>query len=214
MSVAPDIFYESVTFPFLKEIRVGNGINNPTVLNKLRQNIETNLIERAIEGNASAFNEIYLALRDSIYGFSYRMLGESSLAEDITQEAFIFFIEHPEKYQRERGSLLSFLCGYARNRIMHLLRKQGSRSEISQDDADDYIEPQNESGNDPLKILLNGELSAKIEESIAKLPALQREVIVLRAMQELTYEEIANIVEVDITVVKMRLYRARRNLTV
>ena len=180
----------------------------------MSRNLETNLIEKAIEGNASAFNEIYLTLRDSIYGFSYRMLGENSLAEDITQEAFIFFIEHPDKYQQERGSLLSFLCGYARNRIMHLLRKQGSRSEISQDDTDDYIEPKDELGKDPLKILLNGELSAKIEESIAKLPALQREAIVLRGMQELSYEEIAKIVEVDITVVKMRLYRARRNLTV
>jgi RNA polymerase sigma-70 factor (ECF subfamily) len=180
----------------------------------LSRNLETNLIEKAIEGNASAFNEIYLTLRDSIYGFSYRMLGENSLAEDITQEAFIFFIEHPDKYQQERGSLLSFLCGYARNRIMHLLRKQGCRSEISQDDSDDYIELKDEFGNDPLKILLNGELSAKIEESIAKLPVLQREVIVLRGMQELSYEEIAKIVEVDITVVKMRLYRARRNLSI
>ena len=180
----------------------------------MSRNLETNLIEKAIEGNASAFNEIYLTLRDSLYGFSYRMLGEISLAEDITQEAFIFFIEHPDKYQQERGSLLSFLCGYARNRIMHLLRKQGCRSEISQDDSDDYIELKDEFGNDPLKILLNGELSAKIEESIAKLPALQREVIVLRGMQELSYEEIAKIVEVDITVVKMRLYRARRNLSI
>ena len=180
----------------------------------MSRNIETNLIEKAIEGNASAFNEIYLTLRDSIYGFSFRMLGEGSLAEDITQEAFIFFIEHPDKYQQERGSLLSFLCGYARNRTMHLLRKQGSRLEISQDNTDDYIELKYELGNDPLKILLNGELSAKIEESIDELPALQREVIVLRGMQELSYEEIAKIVEVDITVVKMRLYRARRNLTI
>jgi RNA polymerase sigma-70 factor, ECF subfamily len=178
----------------------------------LNRNIETKLIKGAIGGNESAFNEIYLALRDSIYGFAFRMLRENSLAEDITQETFIFFIEHPEKYQPERGSILSFLCGYARNRIMHHLRKQASRLEVSSDETDDYIEPRDEHGHNPLKILLNSELAAKIEESISKLPALQREVIILRGMQELSYEEIAGIVEVDISVVKMRLYRARQNL--
>lgn len=177
----------------------------------MSRNIETSLIKEAIEGGESAFNEIYLTLRDSIYNFAFRMLLESSLAEDITQETFIFFIEHPEKYQPERGSLLSFLCGYARNRIMHHLRKQGIRLEISHD-QDEYVEPEDKPENNPLKVLLNTELSAKIEEGIAKLPALQREVVILRGMQELSYEEITRIVEVDVSVVKMRLYRARRNL--
>lgn len=178
----------------------------------MNRKINTRLIDEAIKGSESAFNEIYLSLRDLLYGFAFRMLGESSAAEDITQEAFIFFIENPKKYQQERGSLLSFLCGYSRNQIMHYLRKQGSRLEINQDDTDDYIELRDEYRHSPLKILLENELSEKIEESIAKLPALQREVLVLRGMQELSYEEIAKIVEVDVSVVKMRLYRARRNL--
>jgi RNA polymerase sigma-70 factor (ECF subfamily) len=178
----------------------------------LNRNIETKLIEEAIEGNESAFSEIYLALRGLVYGFAFRMLGDSSLAEDITQEAFIFFIENPNKYQQEKGSLLSFLCGYSRNQILHHLRRQGIRLEINQDDTEDYSEPKDERGRNPLKILLEDELSEKIEEGIAKLPSLQREVIVLRGMQELSYEEIARIVEVDTTVVRMRLYRARRNL--
>ncbi len=94
---------------------------------------------------------------------------------------------------------------------MHHLRKQGIRLEIRHD-QDEYVEPEDKPENNPLKVLLNTELSAKIEEGIAKLPTLQREVVILRGMQELSYEEITRIVEVDVSVVKMRLYRARRNL--
>ncbi len=108
---------------------------------KPNRQIETKLIEKASEGDAAAFGKIYFLLRDPIYGFAFRMLGESSAAEDITQETFVFFIENPQKYQSARGSLLSFLCGFARNRIMHHLRKSGNRLEISREETDDYVEP-------------------------------------------------------------------------
>ena len=103
---------------------------------KSNRNIETELIEKAAEGDAAAFGKIYFLLRDPIYGFAFRMLGENSTAEDITQETFVFFIENSKKYQAERGSLLSFLCGVARNRILHHLRKNGDRFDQSQDEID------------------------------------------------------------------------------
>ena len=174
--------------------------------------IEEKLIEKAFNGDAAAFGKIYFLLRDPIYGFAFRMLGESSAAEDITQETFIFLIENSKKYQKERGSLLSFLCGVARNHIMHHLRKSGNSVEVSQEETDDYIESRDETGRDPLKILLEHELEIKVAEGIAKLPPLQREVIILREIQELSYEDIAKITGDDLNAVKVRLYRARRNL--
>jgi RNA polymerase sigma factor (sigma-70 family) len=174
--------------------------------------IDAKLIEKAIEGDACAFNEVYLLLRNPVFGFVNRMLGKSAAAEDITQETFVFFIEHPEKYLIERGSLLAFLCGVARHKIMHHLRKHQSRLEISVDGMDDFIEPVDECAPDPLKILLDNEIALKIEECIAMLPPLQREVLILREIQELSYEEIAKIIEANTGTVKIRLYRARRNL--
>ncbi len=179
---------------------------------KPNRQIETKLIEKASEGDAVAFGKIYFLLRDPIYGFAFRMLGENSTAEDITQETFVFFIENPKKYQSACGSLLSFLCGVARNRIMHHLRKSRNRLEISQEETDDYIEPKDELGYDPLEILLEHELEQKVNDAIAELSLLQREVIILREMRELTYEEIAKITGDDVNAVKVRLYRARRNL--
>jgi RNA polymerase sigma-70 factor, ECF subfamily len=178
----------------------------------LSRDIEEKLIEEAIEGDQAAFNRIYFLLRDSVYGFAFRMLGEGSSAEDITQEVFIFFIENPRKFQPERGSLLSFLCGVARNHVMHHLRKKGYRLEVSREETNDFIEPRDDLRIDPLRALLEWEFKEKVIESIASLSPNQREVIILREMQELSYEEIAQVVGADINSVKVRLHRARRRL--
>ncbi len=180
--------------------------------NILRRNIEENLVKSAVEGDASAFNEVYLLFRDSVYSFANRMLGVGAAAEDITQETFMFLLEHPEKYLRERGSLKSFLCGVARNRILHYLRKHEKNLEISWDEDEDFIEPVDTNRLDPLLILLEKEFMLKVEESLASLPPLQREVVILRELEELSYEEIAEISGENINTVKVRLHRARRTL--
>lgn len=179
---------------------------------KLKREIEQHLIEKAARGDTAAFGEIYYALGDSIYGFAYRMTNKKSLAEDITQEVFMFFVEHPEKYDAERGSLFSFLCGVARNRVLNFLKKSGTRLETNSFEAKDVENLSNGNGHSPLKVLLDKEISAKIEECVAELSLFQREVLILRELEDLSYEEIAEITETDIGVVKSRLYRARRNL--
>jgi RNA polymerase sigma-70 factor (ECF subfamily) len=178
----------------------------------LNRHIETELIEKAAEGDAAAFGKIYFLLRDPIYGFAFRMLGENSVAEDITQETFVFFIENSKKYQAERGSLLAFLCGVARNRIMHHLRKNKDRLDFSCEETGVFIELPDEIRRNPLEVLLEHELEAKVNEGINELPPLQREAIILREIQEFSYEEIAGITGDDINAVKVRLHRARRNL--
>ena len=178
----------------------------------MRNKIDKNLIEKAIKGDAKAFSEIYCALRGAIYGFSARMLADFTTAEDVTQEVFVFFIQNPQKYDIERGELLSFLCGVARNRILHRLRKEQSQIEILQEDLGGFDEPIDLTICNPLKNLLDAEFFEKVEAGIAKLPLLQREVLILREIEELSYEEISQITETQVSAVKSRLYRARRNL--
>lgn len=178
----------------------------------LRRNTEEKLVEKMIEGDAAAFNEAYLLMRDSIYSFVYRMLGSSAAAEDVTQETFVFLIEYPEKYLQERGSLQAFLCGVARNRIMHYLRSRKNKWESSIDEDDNFVEPKDTNYRDPLVLLLEQEFILKVEESLALLPPLQREVIILRELQEFSYEEIAKISGENINTIKVRLHRARAAL--
>lgn len=124
----------------------------------------------------------------------------------------MFLLENPKKYQPERGSLRSFLCGVARNKIIHHLRKKGTKLEIAQEETGDYDETADTIGCSPLENLLDAELAAKVEEGLSKLPPLQREAIILREMQELSCEEIAKITGAEIGAVKVRLHRARKSL--
>jgi RNA polymerase sigma-70 factor, ECF subfamily len=177
----------------------------------LNRNIETNLINQALRGDEQAFAQVYSRLRDTIYGFAFRMLADATAAEDITQETFIFLIENPTKFDASRGSLHSFLCGVARNLVLHHLRKKQSlREDFSE--FDEFIETKDEMSLSPLELLLETELSAYVHECVADLPEAQREVIILRELQEFSYEEIAKITGADLNLVKVRLHRARKNL--
>ncbi|HKS29327.1 MAG TPA: RNA polymerase sigma factor [Pyrinomonadaceae bacterium] len=173
---------------------------------------ETKLIRAAAAGDAAAFSNLYRLHRDRVYGFAYRMLGAQSVAEDVTHEAFLVLIEHPERYRPERGSLLTFLCAVTRNHIMHHFRRRGY--ELSETDcgAADLTERANETERDPLGNLLEQELAARVNNAIAALPPLQREAIVLREFQELSYEEIAVVTGAGVNVVRGRLHRARQSL--
>ena len=178
----------------------------------MKREIKQFLIEKAVEGDAEAFGEIYFLLRDAIYGFALRMTNETAIAEDITQEVFMFFIKFPEKFDSSRGTLFSFLCGVARNKIYNHLKKSGTRLETNNFETKEFENLTNGNGKSPLTNLLDKEFSVKVAESIGKLSPFQREVLILREMEEFSYEEIAGITESEIGVVKSRLYRARRAL--
>jgi len=178
----------------------------------LRKKIEQHLIEKASSGNADAFSEIYYLLKDSIWGFAYRMTNHSQIAEDITQEAFMVFIERPEKYEPKKGSLFSFLCGVARNKVLNHLKKSGTRLETNSFETKQFENLASGSMNSPFRELLNKEFSEKIESCVENLSPFQREVLLLREIEDLSYAEIAGITETNVGIVKGRLYRARRAL--
>jgi RNA polymerase sigma-70 factor (ECF subfamily) len=173
---------------------------------------ERELAKRAAEGDALAFGELYHRHRDRVYAFAYRMVRVQAIAEDVTQEAFLVLVEHPERYEVEKGSILTFLCAIARNQIRYHLRSNRREFEIEDDQLSTIFENQTEVEKDPLRDLLDDELAAEVKAAINSLPLLQREVIVLREFQELSYEEIANVTGVELNVVKVRLHRARNSL--
>ncbi len=177
----------------------------------MNPNSEANLIEKIAQGDESAFDEIYRDYRNRVYGFVYRMTINQAIAEDITHEVFVVLIERPERFQAGRGSLLTFLCAVARNRVMNHLRRKHN-ADVGFDEFENFDALEDETRGNPLADLLNQELAARIEICIAALPPLQREVIILREFQELSYEEIASVTEAGLSAVKARLHRARQTL--
>lgn len=173
---------------------------------------ETEWIAAAARGEAAAFGEIYRRHSGRVFDFAYRMTGSRSTAEDITHDAFVALLRHPERFQPERGSLPAFLCAIARNHLLHHLRRAETRLVDSAEGLEEHFEIPDPSDETPLTGLLRQELALKIEDAIAALPPIQRETLILREYEELSYEEIAVVIGENLGVVKVRLFRARRAL--
>jgi RNA polymerase sigma-70 factor (ECF subfamily) len=108
--------------------------------------------------------------------------------------------------------MLTFLCAVARNHTMNYLRRnkrliEDDFAQVAQSD-----ERRDDDALDPLSVLLDEELTAEVNAAIDALPPLQREVIILRELEELSYEEMASATGVEVSVIKARLHRARQSL--
>jgi len=166
------------------------------------------LLERAGGGDQTAFLELYERHREPIFRFAYRLLGSVELAEDITHDCFLSLIRKPENFDPARGQLRTYLFAAARNLAMKHFRNLGRESAL-----DELSEsPAGPAKEEPLRQLLDGELSAKVRDAVSNLPPLQREALVLFEFEGLALNEIAEIVGTDVGAVKARLFRARERL--
>jgi RNA polymerase sigma-70 factor (ECF subfamily) len=168
------------------------------------------LLQRAYAGDEGAFIDLYERHRRPLFRFIYRMLGSVPVAEDVTHECFLVLLTHRGRFDPSRASLRTFLCAVGRNLSLKQLRKRGLETLV-----DELPEPrENEPGVSapPLARLIDGERQAAVQEAVASLPPLQREVLILFEYEEQSLADIAQIVEADVGTVKARLHRARERL--
>ncbi len=161
-----------------------------------------------MEGDQTAFLELYHRYRNPIFRFVYRLLGKVELAEDITHDCFLNLIRKPGNFNPELGSLKTYLYAAARNLALKYFRKSGREAGLEDLEAE-LTSPRREQ---PLRQLLDRELSLKVQEAMSELPDLQREALVLFEYEGLPLSEIASIVGADTGAVKARIYRARQRL--
>ena len=139
--------------------------------------------------------------KDAVYRFAWRMSGSASAAEDITQDAFMGLLRHPDRFDPARGSLRAFLLGTARNLALKRWRSE-HRHEPLDDDAMAAATVD----------LDRGPIGDIVGRAVQALVPLQREVVILVEYEGLTLAEVALAVDADVGTVKSRLHRARENL--
>jgi RNA polymerase sigma-70 factor (ECF subfamily) len=167
------------------------------------------LLAEASRGDEAAFLALYERHRDTVFRFSYRMLGSAELAEDVTHDCFLSLLKTPLRFDTSRGvSLRTYLLAAARNLAMKHFRSR--RGEDALDNLRD--EPRVPTRHGPLHKLLDEELAVAVRRAVEELPPLQREALVLFEYEELPLREIAAIVGADVGTVKARLHRARQSL--
>jgi len=179
-----------------------------------RQSERSQLL-KAASGDLAAFADIYGRYRDRLYHFLYRMTPTPTTAEDLTHDVFLALMKNPAQYDPTRGSLFTFLCAIARCRVVDQIRRNGTRAETETwFDESEIRPPEQEAAMTPFDTLFKAELEELVLKAVTNLPPLQRETLLLREYEGLSYEEIAIVVNSSVAVVKARLYRARRLLAV
>lgn len=156
--------------------------------------------------NLITYKEEVLSLKHSIFRYCVSVLGNQGEAEDVTQETLVRAWE--KRFQLgEVRSIEAWCFVVARNMAFNRIRDR--RAKLV--DLQDYKHLK--SGmQDPHEKLVEKDGMKKIEAIIARLPVLQREVISLRDIEQMSYKEIAGIMDIEVNHVKVLLFRARNKV--
>jgi RNA polymerase sigma-70 factor (ECF subfamily) len=141
------------------------------------------------------------------------MLCSPSDAEDISQQVFLRIWRNARRY-RPDAKFTTYLYTITRNLVFNETRRRGRKKEISSDEREENSQHLIEDSPDrrPDAELLQAELQRAVDAAIAALPETQRMAVVLRRYEQLSYEEIAEVLQLSVSAVKSLLFRARSAL--
>jgi RNA polymerase sigma-70 factor (ECF subfamily) len=168
------------------------------------------LIAGVRRGDENAFQLIFEQHHRFVFRFLYGMVGERRLAEDLTQETFMQAYKNIGTL-REETKLLSWLCGIARHVALHSLRSRPGKNQwIGIDDQE--VAELKDAQLTPETRMLNTELKAVIHEALAALDDDKRGVFILKVLQQMSYQEIAEATGFSIPKLKTDLHRAKAQM--
>lgn len=162
-------------------------------------------------GKQKAFNQIVLRYKDKVFNTAYRFLGDYQEANDLTQECFISIYNNIRKFRGE-SSLSTWIYSITANTCRNKLKSADKRRALKTVSLKDRILETKDDNSSPVKMFEKKELENSIQNAINSLPDDQREVLVLRDIEDLAYEDIAKILNCEAGTVKSRLHRARMEL--
>ena len=168
------------------------------------------LIARARAGDGDALDELVVRYQDRVFNMAYRILGNREDALDTSQEIFITVFRTLHRFE-ERARFSTWLYRVTVNRCRDELRRRATRKHARPRSLDAARAAHEENGGqaDPPQMAIAGEASARIQAAIDGLPDDTREVMVLRDVEDCSYEEIAEILAIPVGTVRSRLHRAR-----
>jgi RNA polymerase sigma-70 factor, ECF subfamily len=174
---------------------------------------DVRLMRLVARGDTSAFENVIERHQAVVAGTAARMLGSNSDVEDIAQQVFIRVWKSARRYV-PRAKFTTWLLKITRNLVFNELRRAKRRAQVSlqPEPGAEEISLKDETNPAPDASLLEGELQQAIEEAIMQLPESQRMALVLRRYEQLSYEEIAEVLDLSVPAVKSVLFRARTEL--
>ena len=171
------------------------------------------LVRRARAGDGTAWEDIVSAFSRRIFNLAYRFTSSVDAAEDLTQDVFIRIYKTLDQYDPKQGDLANWLMRLARNLIIDDYRHRQRNPQNSMADAvDDHQYHLRAVGTSAHKEVERKELAAQVQKGIDKLPEDLRTCVILRDIEEMTYAEIVEVLQIPEGTVKSRINRGRIEL--
>jgi RNA polymerase sigma-70 factor (ECF subfamily) len=152
-------------------------------------------------GSTEAFSELFSRYQQPVYGFFHRRLAEAAQAEELTQETFLAILRSSSRYEAS-ALFRTYLYAIALKILNAHRRKTAFRA---------MFLGQSNTGREPA---LEGAAHSEVllRQALAKLQAIDREILLLREFEQLSYAEIAAVLRLPVNTVRSRLFRARMAL--
>jgi len=174
---------------------------------------DVRLMQLVRRGDTAAFERLVERHQALVAGTVARMLGSNSDVEDVAQQVFIRVWKSAGRYVA-RAKFTTWLLKITRNLVFNELRRTKRHAQVPlQTEAGVQELPiKDETSTSPDAVLLEAELQRAIEGAIMELPETQRMALILRRYEELSYEEIGEILNLSVPAIKSLLFRARTEL--
>jgi RNA polymerase sigma-70 factor (ECF subfamily) len=157
------------------------------------------------EQNEDALSQFYDLTINRVYGMALRITGKAEEAEEVVSDVYLQVWEQADKYQVEKGSIMAWLLTICRSRAIDRIRKrQQSSPEISESECSELM------GfvSSPEYLLSNTQQNSSINQALQKLSSVQRQLLSLAFFRGLTYQEIADFIDMPLGTVKSHIRRS------
>lgn len=174
---------------------------------------DVRLMRRVSKGESAAFEELIERHQALVSGTVARMLGNNADVDDVAQQVFLRVWKNASRYV-PRARFTTWLLTITRNLVFNELRRRRRHASVplQTETEGQELQTRDEQTASPDVSLLEGELQKAIESAIGALPENQRLALILRRYEELSYEDIADVLEQSVPAVKSLLFRARTEL--
>jgi RNA polymerase sigma-70 factor (ECF subfamily) len=174
---------------------------------------DAELVRRCLADDATAWETIVRTHTRRVYNLCYRFTARRDEAEDLTQEVFLRVYRTLKSYDPSHGPLAVWLHRVARNLLIdHYRATRKLRLAVPLEDEMAHLEQKESAAPRPDRAVAQRELSAALEQALARLSPELREAVILRDLQGLDYREIADTLDIPEGTVKSRINRGRAEL--
>jgi RNA polymerase sigma-70 factor (ECF subfamily) len=177
--------------------------------------VEARLVKRALKGDQQAFADIVDLYQDKLYHMSYRMLYNRQEAEDVVQDTFLRVYRNLDRYD-DSMKFSTWIYRIATNLCIDRLRRRRPTYSLDAESTDHEgldgysILPSDD--RTPESEIVLSETQRIIRQAIENLPAKYKTVMVLRYLQDMSLQEISDVMDMPVTTIKTRVHRGREFL--